>query len=374
MGAVLGWQRPAGLVAALALLLPPLRAQPWAPGQEPPPLPSATPAEARALESLRRSDSGPQLRRRYLDAAHALLQRFWATRQQPRLLLAGDAAQGCGVREVREPMAYYCPASNEIAMAINLRRSVRSARGRSDRELLLLDLAVLAHEWGHHVNREQGRGPYSGGMGFTVRQEELAADWRTGTFWGWLLSHGVVGVDDFTQTANLLFEMGDYERITPQHHGYPKDRFEALTRGLASQVAVGQRLGAWSVDSREAFSRPLPTTGAGAAGSQRVYAVRRFEIDRSKQIATNLIGGLLGAASCVWGSQQQCLGMALEQGKGRAEGTYTSRTLTLDCASGRFDISDDDYGPQPLSRDGKGQAAVIAARDCPAAAAAPGAP
>ncbi|MEB3235028.1 MAG: zinc peptidase, partial [Cyanobacteriota bacterium] len=343
------------LVACGALLLP-VAAQPYAPGQEPPPAPQAGVADAQALEQLRRSGSDSDLRRRYLQAAHALLQRYWGTREQPRLLLAGDAAQGCGVREVREPMAYYCPLSNEIAMAINLRRSARSARGRSDRELLLLELAVLAHEWGHHVNREKGRGPYSGGFELTVRQEELAADWRTGVFLGWLLGNGVIDVDDFTQTANLLFELGDYERITPQHHGYPKDRFEALTRGIASQITVGQRLGPWTVDSRETFSRPLPQEPG------RVYAVRRFEIARGNQIATNLLGGLLGAASCLWGSQQQCLGMALEQGKGRAEGTYTRRTLTLDCAAGLFDVSDDDYGPQPFSRDGKGQAAVLAGR------------
>jgi len=354
----------AALITGLALLHP-AAAQPWAPGLEPPPAPTATPAAAQALETLRRSGSGPDLRRRYLEAAHTLLQRYWAPRVPPRLLLAGDGAQGCGVREVREPMAYYCPQSNEIAMAIDLRRSVRSARGRSDRELLLLDLAVLAHEWGHLVNREQGRGPYSGGFELTVRQEELAADWRTGVFLGWLLNHGVLGVDDFTQTANLLFEMGDYERIMPQHHGYPKDRFEALTRGLATQVAVGQRLGEWTVDSREAFSRPLVRAAApGADPARRVYEVRRFEIDRSNQVATNLLGGLLGAASCLWGSQQQCLGMAMEQGKGRAEGIYTNRTLSLDCASGSFDVSEDDHGPQPLGRDGKGQAAVLAGRDC----------
>ena len=347
------------------VLLQPAAAQPWSPGQEPPPAPAAIAVQARELETLRRTGSGADLRRRYLQAAHTLLQAYWAPRAQPRLLLAGDRAQGCGVREVRAPMAYYCPMSNEIALAIDLRRSVRSARGRSDRDLLLLDLAVLAHEWGHHVNREKGRGPYSGAQGFTVRQEELAADWRTGVVIGWLLGNAVIGVDDVTQTANLLFELGDYERIMPQHHGYPKDRFEAFTRGLASQLMVGQRLGEWTLDSREAFSRPAPLDGApGPGAARRVYEVRRFEIDRGRQIATNLLGGLLGAASCIWGSQQQCLGMALEQGKGRAEGAYTSRTLTLDCAAGLFDVSNDDHGPQPLNRDGKGQAAVLAARDC----------
>ena len=59
---------------------------------------------------------------------------------------------------------------------------------------------------------------------------------------------------------------------------------------------------------------------------------------------------------------------ALQQGKGRADGRYTQRRLTLLCAAGRFDVSDDAFEAQPLSRDGKGQAAVLAARDCPASA------
>lgn len=357
------------LLLSLALAAP-LRAQPWAPGQEPPPpTPKpADPAQARALDSLRNDSQGSpaEQRKRYLRAAHELLQRYWGTREQPSLLFAGDSAEGCGVARVEHPMAFYCPPSKQIAMGLNLRRSVKSARGLTDAELLLLDLTVLAHEWGHHVNREQGRGPYRGGLGITVKQEELAADWRTGTVLGWLMTNRALSVEDFTRTANLMFEMGDYELISFQHHGYPKERFEALTRGLASQLTVGQRLGEWTVDSQEAFSRPLPPDPLDQQLGRRRYQVQRFEIDRSQQIATNLLGGLLGAASCVWGTQQQCLGMAMEQGKGRAHGAYTRRELTLFCGSGSFDVSDDEFGVQPLRRDGKGQAAVLAARDCPA--------
>ena len=332
----------------------------------PPALNTPSAEQALALDQLRRSGESNGLRRRYLNQASDLLHQFWNSREQPQLLFSGDTASGCGVKRVQHPMAFYCPTSKQIAMALNLRQSVKAARGKADRELLLLDLAVLAHEVGHHVNREQGRGPFQGGLNLTVKQEELAADWRTGVFLGWLLSSGGLTVDDFTGTANLLFEMGDYERITPQHHGYPKDRFQALTQGLATQIHPGQRLGEWTADTRETFSRPLP----GRSESQqqlnrRVYEVRRFEIDRGSQIATNLVGGLLGAASCLWGSQQQCMGMALQQGKGRAEGVYTEGQLTLHCASGRFDVSNDDFDRQPISRDGKGQAAVLAARDCP---------
>lgn len=335
-----------------------------APPEPAPPGAALSRDQAVALERLRDEAGAPQTRERYLREAHALLQRFWGTQRMPRLLFAGDRASGCGAGVVQHPMAFYCPTSLEIAMALDLRRAVRAARGRSPRELLLLDLAVLAHEWGHHVNRERGQGPYRSGMALTVRQEELASDWRAGIVLGWLLSQQVIGVDDYTQTANLLFEMGDYERLAQQHHGFPRDRFQALTRGLASQLSPGQRLGDWTIDTPETFSRPLPLTVGETAGATRLYEVRRFEINRSGQIATNLLGGLLGAASCVWGNRQQCLNMAMQQGKGRADGRYTQRRLSLDCSSGQFDVSDDDFGRQPLGRDGKGQAAVLAARDC----------
>jgi uncharacterized protein len=362
------------MLSALALPLPPgpSSAQPWAPGQEPPPNLQAPVEEAVALERLRRESSNPQQRRRYLNAANDLLHHFWNTRQKPTLLFAGDRASDCGQPQIQHPMAFYCPPSKEIAMAMNLRRSVHAARGKSDQELLLLDFTVLAHEWGHHVNREQGLGPFRGGLGLTAKQEELAADWRTGITLGWLLRQGVIGVDDFTQTANLMFELGDYELLAAQHHGYPKERFQALTLGLASQIPIGQRLGEWTADTRETFSRPLPADAESSQLGLRRYEVRRFEINRSNQIATNLLGGLLGAASCLWGSGDQCAAMALQQGKGRADGRYTNRTLSLHCASGRFDVSDDAYDSQPIQRDGKGQAAVLAARDCPAALSAVG--
>ena len=360
-----------GKRAPLALLMGLLtsvaaNAQPWAPGQEPAPeLKRPSTAEAKQLEQLRLQGASEGLRQRYLTNAHNLLYRFWNTREQPKLLFAGDRAEGCDVRQVAHPMAYYCPPSKELAMALNLRRTVSAARGKSDRELLLLDLTVLAHEWGHHVNQEQRGSAFRGGMGFTVKQEELTADWRTGVFLGRMLNSGAIGVDEFTQTANLLFELGDYERLAVQHHGYPKDRFQALTRGLASQLKPGQILGTWRVDTQETFSRLLPRSADDELLGRRRYEVRRFEIDRGQQIATNLLGGLLGAASCLWGSQQQCIGMATQQGKGRADGAYTQRLLTLDCATGRFDVSDDDFEAQPINRDGKGQASVLQERDCP---------
>ena len=317
------------------------------------------------LQQIREQGGGPDLRPRYLLAAHEFLYRYWQeeaqkqgkTLEKPELLFAGDRARGCGVNRIAHPMAFYCPESLQIAMALDLRRGTKASRGKSEQELLPMELAVLAHEWGHHVNRSLGRGPYRTGFSLTVQQEELAADWRTGILMGWLLSQGTLALDDFTAAANLMFEIGDYERISAQHHGYPKDRFTALTEGLASQLKPGQRMGEWTVDTRESFSRPI-------AGAPLTYDVRRFEIDRTGQIGSNVFGVVLGAASCIWGDRQQCLGAALDQGKGRAYGTYTNRTLVLHCGDRSFDVTNDNFDRQPIDRDGKGQAAVLAERDC----------
>ena len=135
---------------------------------------------------------------------------------------------------------------------------------------------------------------------------------------------------------------------------------------MATQIRAGQQLGSWTVDTAETFSRPrAPQEPLATAAWTREYEVRRFEIDRSQQIATNVVGGLLGAATCLLGSSEQCMGMALQQGRGRASGSYSLRRLSLDCSARFFDVSDDPFGPQPIERDGKGQAAVLAKRDCP---------
>ncbi len=321
------------------------------------------------LQRLRQEEPATAgLRQRYLQAANEQLYRYWQqeaakqgkTLTKPQLLFAGDSAQACGVNRVEHPMAFYCPTTEQIALGLDLRRSAHAARGRSENAILPMDLAVLAHEWGHHVNRVLGLGPYRSGFNLTAKQEELAADWRAGTILGWMLKGGWMDVEDFTAAANLMFELGDYELITPDHHGYPKERFEAITQGLATQLTPGQQLGAWTMDTRDSLSRPI----ASSTADTKTYDVLRFEIDRSGQITTNLLQAVFGTATCLWGDRNQCLGAALQQGKGRAYGRYTQRQLVLHCTNRSFDVSDDNFRLQPITQDGKGQAAVLAQRDC----------
>jgi len=78
------WGAAIGVV--LQLSATPVQAQPWAPGQEPPPAaPVVQPSEAKALETLRLESKGPDGRKRYLKAAHELLHRYWGTKGKPEL-------------------------------------------------------------------------------------------------------------------------------------------------------------------------------------------------------------------------------------------------------------------------------------------------
>ena len=59
--------------------------------------------------------------------------------------------------------------------------------------------------------------------------------------------------------------------------------FRAAAERFHTQLKPGQRMGEWTVDTRESFSRPI-------AGAPLTYDVRRFEIDRTGQIGSNVWG------------------------------------------------------------------------------------
>ena len=81
-----------------------LMAQPWAPGQGPPPgLNVPTAAEAQQLEQLRLNGAEQGLRERYLRQAHSLLHRFWGSQEQPKLLFGGIAPRAAAFNRWRTP-------------------------------------------------------------------------------------------------------------------------------------------------------------------------------------------------------------------------------------------------------------------------------
>ena len=108
----------------------------------------AVPAGAE-LQRIREQGGGADLRQRYLLAAHDFLYRYWQqeaqkqgkTLEKPQLLFAGDRAEGCGVNRIEHPMAFYCPESLQIAMALHGPADGRQLLVRTDPASLSAALA-----------------------------------------------------------------------------------------------------------------------------------------------------------------------------------------------------------------------------------------
>lgn len=328
-----------------------------------PPLASTPPLQGRALELvqqlqlLHRDGAKQPGERDLLEAHHALLGEYWsalateadASLPPVKLLQAGERFKACGKAPARNA---YCPESAELG--IDHRGLLRSLRLQSKPSPELTALTVLAHEWGHHVNKAISQGPFRG-------REEDAADWRAGRYLGWLIQQRVLPVEDFTEAANILFRIGDYHTLSP--HNYPLKRYRAFISGVQRELPPGSTVGPWTMDTDETFSR-LVKQRPDQPWVDATLQVYRFEIERAGQIAGNLFTAALGVLNCGFGSGQACAGALASQGQAKPDGWFRLRTMQLNCHNGVFDIQGDGIARQRIRADRKGQAQRIAQRIC----------
>jgi hypothetical protein len=125
--------------------------------------------------------------------------------------------------------AFYCPADATIAYDLEFVRPFLDAIGEP------AAVAILAHEWGHHVQRLTGAGAFS-------IQAELQADCFAGVFASTedLASGSPTGSAD---AVVAFYELGDDEYSSARwfsidEHGSPYQRFSAWSLGY-----LGPRLG-----------------------------------------------------------------------------------------------------------------------------------
>jgi hypothetical protein len=125
--------------------------------------------------------------------------------------------------------AFYCPADASIAYDLEFIRPFHEAIGPE------AAVAILAHEWGHHVQRLTGSGAFS-------IQAELQADCFAGVFASAedLESGNTVGSAD---AVVAFYELGNEEYsatswFSLDEHGSPYQRFAAWSLGY-----LGPRLG-----------------------------------------------------------------------------------------------------------------------------------
>ena len=317
----------------------------------PPPL---LPTTAALLEELEQSPRGSA----QLAIHNRLLGHYWrdvARDGDPdlptvELLGPGERFPACGKAPARNA---YCPDSAQIG--IDARGLLSRLRLQSSPSTELTALTVLAHEWGHHVNKAIDQGPFQG-------REEDAADWRAGRYLGWLMDNKVLSVEEFTEAANILFRIGDYHQLSP--HGYPLTRYRAFTDGVNGEITPGSQFGPWMMDTSETFSAVVDFNPA-EPWVDAVIKVYRFEVERGGQIAGNLFSAALGVLNCGFGgSSRACAGALARQGQAKPDGWFRLRKLQLNCYNGVFDILGDGIPRQRIAADRKGQAQRIAQRIC----------
>jgi predicted metalloprotease len=87
---------------------------------------------------------------------------------------------------------------------------------------------VVAHEYGHNVQNENGS--FTG-----VRRAlpiELNADCLAGTWAHWADGKGRLDPGDLEEALDAALAVGDFDFLSVQHHGTPRERREALLTGF----------------------------------------------------------------------------------------------------------------------------------------------
>ncbi len=290
-----------------------------------------------------------------------LMKEYWLERAKKRgstfpapiLHLNEGYLIGCGKKQISKYPNIYCPETGEIT--IDVRPLIKGFTDKKNLNLSYLSLAVLAHEFGHHVNYHIGRERYR-------NNEENEADWRAGKYIAYAISKNLIPLEGLTKGANLFFSVGDFYILSK--HDNPKNRFNAFMNGFNDEsMGVGSFAGNWLQDTHKTFSK-IVRKSYSFQDKKLYFNVYRFEIERGRQIAGNLFTGIIGAINCSQGSKEDCARSLLIQGQAKPEGWFRKRKLIINCTSNSFDIKGDGFKSQSISSDRKGQAQYLSKRYC----------
>ena len=290
-----------------------------------------------------------------------LMHAYWLERTKnrgstfpsPILRLDNGYLMGCGKKPVSKYPNIYCPESSEITL--NASPLIKGLTDRKNLNLSYLSLAILSHEFGHHVNHHIGREKYPD-------NEENEADWKAGKYLAYAISKKLMPLEGFTKGANAFFSVGDFHLLSK--HDNPKNRFNAFMKGFNDEdMGVGNFASGWLQDTNETFSRRIHKSYS-ANPDMMYFDVYRFEIERGRQIAGNVFTGVIGAINCSQGSKEDCANSLLYQGKAMPEGWFRKQQMIIQCQSNTFDIEGDEFTRQTINADRKGQAQYLSQRDC----------
>jgi predicted metalloprotease len=155
---------------------------------------------------------------------------------------------GCGA-SANDTAAFYCPTDDTIyigqAFASALYDGVanglpgqQAGFGRAAGQFAVA--FVVAHEYGHNIQQE------SGILAGNTRAlpTELNADCLAGTWGHWEYGQGKMDDAGVKQVLDAALAVGDFDFMSPQHHGTPQQRRDAVLTGFndGTQSACAQYL------------------------------------------------------------------------------------------------------------------------------------
>jgi predicted metalloprotease len=132
----------------------------------------------------------------------------------------------------------YCPADQTIYVYEPFMKDELIA-GEDWRSRDYVVATVVAHEWGHHIQRLTGLIWVSGVLivnqqenwPLISRQRELQADCYAGLFTRYARDSGWLNHGDLEEAREAMLRAGDADLESIDHHGLPEQRKEWFTRG-----------------------------------------------------------------------------------------------------------------------------------------------
>jgi predicted metalloprotease len=180
-----------------------------------------------------------------LDGAFASVDAYWHQTQAAAGLPAPSVRHvwvapgahvptACGVPADDKNPAFYCKPDDTIYVSETFAGAI--SEGRLPSEQANLDVVagnvavayVVAHEYAHDIQHEDGID-----VGRTrALPLELNADCLAGTWIRWAYGQGAVDDAGIQQALDAALAVGDFDLVSPQHHGTPTQRRDAVLTGI----------------------------------------------------------------------------------------------------------------------------------------------
>jgi predicted metalloprotease len=133
---------------------------------------------------------------------------------------------------------FYCPADTAVYIYEPfMKDDLIAGADWQSRDYVVV--TVLAHEWGHHIQRLTGLAWVSGVLmvnqqenwPLISRQRELQADCYAGLFTRYARDSGWMNHGDLDEASEAMLRAGDDHLESAGHHGLPEQRREWFARG-----------------------------------------------------------------------------------------------------------------------------------------------